>query len=173
MKQAVRVVIADNDLAAGKLAMRVMSDLGKGLGDEIEFQPVPWSFDLLTDMDWGDVAAHDAVNAGILIIATSSANPLPPAVERWAEAAIGRKRGTAASVVALFGPEENPDGASSFRLEAIQMAAQRAGLDFFAPAPRPELNEAIARIHRQAEMVTPVFDEILHHQPAPRWEQNA
>ncbi len=162
-KSALRVVIAYNDLASGKRAMRVMTDLGKGLGDEMEFQPLPWSFHLLADMDWRELAAHDAVNADILIIATSSASPLPPAVWRWAEAAISRKRGTAAAVVALFGTEENPDAAGSPRMEAIQAAAQRAGLDFFAPAPRHELDEAIARIHLRAEMVTPVLEKILDH----------
>ena len=37
-KQALRVVIAYDDFAAGRRAVRVMADLGKGLGDEIEFQ---------------------------------------------------------------------------------------------------------------------------------------
>lgn len=165
---ALRVVIAYNDLAAGKRAMRVMANLGKGLGEDIDFQPLPWSFDLLADMRWGEAAARDAVNADILIIATSSTRPFPPAVRRWAEAAISRKQGTAAAVVALFGTEQNPDGVGSSRLEAIQTAAQRAGLDFFAPAPRHELDEAIACIHRRAEMVTPLLDEILHHHPASR-----
>ena len=36
-KSAVRVVIAYNDLAAGKRAMRVISGFGKELGDETEF----------------------------------------------------------------------------------------------------------------------------------------
>lgn len=173
-KQALCVGIAYNDVAVGKRAMRVLADLGKGLGEDIEFQPLPWSFDLLADMDWREVAAHDAVKADILIIATSSTNPLPSAVERWAKATISQKRGTAAAVVALFGSDENPDGAGSSRLEAIRTAAQRAGLAFFAPAPRHELDEAIDRIHRRSEMVTPLLAEILHHpQPAPRWEQNA
>ena len=35
-----RVVIAYDDLAVGKRAMRVLADLGKGLGDDIEFQPL-------------------------------------------------------------------------------------------------------------------------------------
>jgi len=37
-KSAVRVVIAYNDLAAGKRAMRVISGFGKELGDETEFR---------------------------------------------------------------------------------------------------------------------------------------
>lgn len=158
-----RVVIAYDDLAAGKRAMRVMTDLGKNFGEDIQFEAIPWRFDLLADVDWRAVAASDAVRADILTIATSDAQPLPPAIGRWAEDAIDHKRGTAAAVVALFGPEGNPDGADSARLAAIQTAAQRAGLDFFAPAPSPEINEVIARIHQRAEMVTPVLEGILHH----------
>lgn len=158
-----RVVIAYNDLAAGKRAMRVLADLGKGSGDEIEFQPIPWSFDLLADFDWAEVAARDAVNADILIIATHSADPLPAAVGRWAESAISQKEGTSSAVVALFGPEEKPDAAGSRRLDAIQKAAHKAGLDFFAPTPRQQLEEAITRIHQRAETITPVLKEILSH----------
>jgi len=171
--EALRVVIAYNDLSSGKRAMRVMTDLGKAFGDAMEFQPLPWSFDLLADLDWRDVAAHDAVNADILIIATGNTNPLPPVVGRWAEDAIGRKQGTNAAVVALLGPEENPDGAGSSRLQAIQTAAQRAGLDFFAPAPRIGLNESLERIHRRAELSMPVLNDYLQ-QPlsTSRWGIN-
>lgn len=133
-----RVVIAYNEIAAGKRAMRVISDLGRELGEDINFLPFPWSFELLADTDWGEVAAGDAVRADILIIATSSTGPLPPAVGRWTEAAITRKQGTAAAVIALFGPEENPDGADSSRLEAIKHAARQAGVAFFAPTPHDE-----------------------------------
>jgi hypothetical protein len=172
-KSALRVVIAYSDFAAGKRAMRVLADLGKGLGDDIEFHPLPWSFDLLADIDWREVAARDAINADILIIATSSASTLPPAVERWVKTTIAQKRGTDAAVVALFGPEENSEGAGAARLEALQAVARQAGLAFFAPAPRQELDEAIERVHRRAKIHTPVLDEIFQQHPAPRWEQNA
>ena len=167
-----RVVIAYDEVTAGKRAMRVMSDLGRELGEAVEFQPLPWSFDLLADTDWAEVAADDAINAHILIITTSSADPLPPAVGRWAEAAISRKQGTAAAVVALFGPEERPDGHGSSRLEAIRTAARQAGLDFFAPAPQGELEETIARIHQRSEMFLPVLEAISHHQLSPPQRRN-
>jgi hypothetical protein len=174
LDQALRVVIAYDEIGAGRRAMDVLADVAKRLGNDIEFQPLPWSFDLLADLDWREVAASEAINADILIISTSSANPLPPAVGRWAEAAISEKQGTHAAVVALFGSEENPDGLGSSRLEAIQTAAQRAGLDFFAPTPRRDLDEAIAHVHQRAEMVSPLLDQILQHsRPEPRWEQNA
>lgn len=139
MDHPLRVVIAYHETNAGKRAMRVMTDLGLGLGGAIEFQPLLWSFELLEATAWAELAADDAINADILIIAASSADPLSPAVGRWAEAAISRKQGTAAAVVALLGPEEHPDGHGSSRLEAIRVAASQAGLDFFAPYLKDKL----------------------------------
>lgn len=174
IKSALQVVIAYEDIQAGKHAMHVLTTLAKGLGDEIELKPLPWSFDLMADADWLTAATSDAAKADILIIATSGPNPLPPSIGRWAESAIERKRGTATAVVALFGPVENPDGSGSARLEAIHAAALRAGLAFFAPTPRHELDEAINRIRQRAEMVTPVLEKILHQQEPPtRRDANA
>lgn len=76
-------------------------------------------------------------------------------------------------MVALFGPEGHPDETGSSRLEAIQTAAKRAGLDFFAPAPRGELEKAIARINQRAEMVTPLLHEFVQHHSVSRRDQPA
>lgn len=169
-----RVVIAYGDHVAGKRAIRVMTDLAKGRGDAVELHPIAWSFNLLADLAWSEVAAADAVSADILIIATSSPDPLPAAVGRWAERAISRKQGAVTTVLALFGTEEHPDGTGSVRLAAIQAAVRQAGLDFFAPGPRHEQAEANAHLHRCVEEFTPVLDELLHPQPrAPLREQDA
>ena len=133
-ERPLRVVIAYSDLTAGFRAMRMVTDLGRGFGDELDFHPIPWSFELLADEDLGKLAADDAFHADILIIAAQCTNPLPAAVGRWAESAIRRKEGTAAAVIALFGPEEHPDGRGSARLQAIQTAARGAGLEFFSPS---------------------------------------
>ena len=168
-----RVVLTYQDIAAGQCAMRVLNGLARGLGDDLEFQPLLWSFDLLSDPDWRAAATSDVLNADILLISTSSPNPLPDSVERWVKDAIGRKRGTDAAVVAIFGSEDNPDGAGSPRLEAVRAAAQQAGLDFFAPLRRSELDASLERIHQRAEMVTPVLAEILsHHTSPPWWDRN-
>jgi hypothetical protein len=165
--QPLRVVVAYDDLGSGQRAMRVLGNVAAALGDAIEFEPMPWSFELLADVDWRKVAASEAVNADIVIIASSSSRPLPPEVGRWTKAAIQQKQGTATAVVALFGPEGNPDGAGSPRLEFIQNATREAGLVFFAPARRQEFEEILADIHRRAEMSTPILAGILKHKAGP------
>lgn len=170
--QPVRVVIAYHDLAAGLQAMRVLAGLARGFGEDLEFEPLPWSFDLLDDQNWSEVAASDVIQADILIIATSGPRPLPPAVVQWAEAAIRQKQGTAAAVVALFSSEEKDNEPGSSRFAAIQAAARQAGLAFFTPTPHHEVNEAIARVHQRAEMITPVLEKFFQPQlTEPRWEQ--
>lgn len=161
-----RVVVAYHDVVAGQYAMHVLAKLGQEFGETVEFKPVLWSFDVLADLDWCEIAASDAIQADLLIIATSSPQPIPPAVERWAEIALGQKRGTSSAVVALFGSADNPDGAGSLRLDAIRTAAREAGLEFFAPMPRAEEVDAVDRIHQRAELLTPCLEEILHHIPA-------
>jgi hypothetical protein len=168
-KPTLRVVIAYDAVAAGQRALRMVTHLAKRQGDDIEFELLPWSFDLLAEAGWQAVASNDVATSDILVLATHGPHPLPSRVGQWAEDAIRRKHGTATAVVALFGPEENPDGAGSVRLRAMQQVVREAGLDFFAPSPRHELNDTIANIHRRAELITPVIEGILRHPlPAPR-----
>lgn len=143
----IRVVIVYDEIAAGKRALQVMSNLGREPGEVVAFHPLPWSFGLLADTNWRVMAAADAVRADILIIATASPHPqpLPPAVGQWTEAAISSKQGMPAAVIALFGPEDDLDASDSSRLDAIKHAARRAGLAFFAPTPRRGNGQASAR----------------------------
>jgi hypothetical protein len=171
--EALRVVIAYNDLPAARRAMRMLADLDKGLGDDIEFQPSPWPFELIMDPGWREAALSDAIAADILILTTNAPGPLPLAVERWVEFVTSQKRGTDAAVVALFGSEENPEEIGSLRLAAIRTVAERTGLDFFAPAAHAELNERVRSIQQRAETVTPLLWEILRSaHPPPRWGIN-
>ena len=172
-REALRVVIAYNDLPAARRAMRVLADLDKGLGDAIEFQPLPWPFDLLTEPCWRDAALSDAIAADILIIASSVPGSLPPAVLRWVELTASQKRGTDAAIVALFGSEEAPDGIGSLRLVAVQAAAQGTGLDFFAPAVQSEPVEGSHGIWPQDEIRMLIARELLHStHPPPHWGIN-
>jgi hypothetical protein len=161
-----RVVVAYDDPAAGKRAIDVIANVGRRLGEEIEFEPLPWAFDCVADVDWCEVATSDAVNADVLIISCSRAGPLPPVIARWAERVICARKGMPTAIAALLCPEESPDETNSSRLEPLQAAASRSGLDFLAPMPRDQLDAAAASIHRRAELMTPVLDAILRR-PMP------
>jgi hypothetical protein len=170
-KQALQVTIAYKDLAAGKRAMHTLAQLGRGLVDDIEFQPFPWSFDLLMDANWRDIAFRHAVQADILILATSDSAPVPTGVTQWMEAILDRKQGTDCAVVALFGTELQPEPDDSSRIQTIRVASQKAGLPFFAPVRR-ELGEALFHLQDRAERVTPLLDDVLRTHPPTHWGLN-
>ncbi len=127
------VLIVYDDIAAGKRAVRVMGELGKGLGEDIEFIPLPWRFDLLADTEWRNMAARDAASAAILVIATDADKPIPPDIGSWFVETIHLKRGTMTAVVALLEPPGNPGFPPA--LQSVEDAARQAGLSFFAPPP--------------------------------------
>jgi hypothetical protein len=168
-----RVVIASADRTAEQRAIRLVARLTSGLGDDLEFQPLAWSFHLLNDPDWRELAVGDAARADMLVVTSTSPAKLPPAVESWVQTSIGRLRGREAAFVALLGPDECPAGIGSPALAEIQVAAVMAGLAFFAPDPWRDVDEAFQEIHRRAETVTPLLHGILNRsQPGPRWAQN-
>ena len=86
------------------------------------------------------------------MIATNAADLLPPDVGRWVMDVTGRKRGTNAAVVVLFGPEGDANRGGSRHLEDLRGAARQAGLDFFAPTPRRERSEVATTSHQGAGM---------------------
>ncbi len=170
---ALRIVIAYNDIAAGKRAMEMLGRLANRFGGGIEFQPIPWSFDLLMDDDWRDVAAGDAVRADILVVATSDYAPLPAGVSEWLESAIDHRRGATTALVALFGPPGHSDEPGSPRLAPLEKAAREAGLDFFAPESRGEGAADADSFARVAGLPAPLRMESPGYcQPAPRWGIN-
>lgn len=132
---AIPVVIAYRGRAAACWAMRVLANVSLALGDDSEFRPRLWSFDLLEEPDGRAGADRDAAQANLLILAADDDEPLPINVGDWVAGLLEQKQGSATAIIALFGPKEVPEGAGSTRLEALRLAVRRAGLQFFAPEP--------------------------------------
>jgi hypothetical protein len=168
--RALQVFIAYGDPAAGVRAIHVLANLGKGLGDTIEFRPTPWSFELLVNSHWHETAESAAVQADILIIA-ASATATSMAVQQWIETVLLRKKGMDSAIVALFGSDELPAVFSSSSLNAIRSAAQRAGLAFFAPSAESAPGKPMAGLHHRENIPPSPNGYYSHHRP-PHWGIN-
>jgi hypothetical protein len=128
------IVILHDDVAAGQRALGSLATLVTRFHpNTAKLRPQLWRFDLLQDADWFALALADAVNADMLVFATSSASGLPEAVENWLKLCLARKRNTDAAVVALLPAPGNPDEPESRYLQFVQGATRDAGLDFIAP----------------------------------------
>lgn len=161
----IRAVITYNEVAERKRAMHLLSDLTKGLSEYIEFQPLPWSFYLLADEDWRDMAAKDALQADMLIIATSGLRAVSPAMLPWFEDIIRQLPGKEAAVVLLQGSQNHAGSNGPDCLEeVIQSAVRKAGVAYFTTGVRLDHEGLLQRMQQHADMVTPVLERILHQQ---------
>jgi hypothetical protein len=133
LDQAFRVFIAYENMGAAQRAMQVFSSLAQDHQGDFTFWPRPWRFDLLADPHWREAAAADARTADLLIIATGAGSDLPAAVRNWLEQCLAERR-NGGGIVALFGAEGELDTIDSPRLRFLRQAAEKANLDFFAPA---------------------------------------
>ena len=154
-----KVVVVYDDVPAGQHAIRVLANVFHKPEDRLQLLPRFWRFDFLEETDWFALALADASDADIIVIATSSNDGLTISVEDWITTCLPRKRGSSAAVVALLGPEQDIDGQDSPRLQFLEGAARKAGLDFFAPKSRCQHqfldDEQAARIDQKTETPTP------------------
>jgi hypothetical protein len=132
-----KVVVVYDDAPAGQQAMRTLTNLFPEPTDRLQLVPRLWRFDFLEDTGCFTLALADALEADIILIATSSTDGLNISVQDLINSCLPRKRGNRAAVVALLGPEQAMDGADSPRWQFLEGAAHKAGLDFFAPVGRP------------------------------------
>jgi len=125
------VVIAFEDLIAGKHAQRFYEYLMDRLGANFEFTRHQWNFGLLKDPNIREAAAHDAVTADIVIIATHGEGELPEHVESWIKLWVGGNANPTALVILFDRPSRSSESREHVRSH-LQEIANAAGMQFFA-----------------------------------------
>ena len=163
------VVILHDDVAAGQRAVGALNTLVTGFrADTVKLRPNLWRFDFLQDADWFALALADAVNAEVLVLATSSASGLPPAVENWLKLCLARKRNTNAAVLALLPAPGNPDEPESDYPQFVQGMARNAGLEVIAPESRREEALGLLAKSLRHRTTTATIGGILPRDECPR-----
>src|SRR4051794_31457425 len=82
-KSNFNVVIAYENLEAGKNARKTYDYLAQHLGQDCQFANEMWSFDVLSIPRLRELAARDAMQADIIIVACHGNGRLPEAVKSW------------------------------------------------------------------------------------------
>ena len=71
------------DFVAGRRAGDTCSFLMSQLGDEFEFRSEMWKFEILRKPELVEIAAAEALEADVIIVAARGAAPLPLEVTKW------------------------------------------------------------------------------------------
>src|SRR4051812_35855142 len=135
-----RVVIAYEDLAAGKNARHTYDYVAHQLGYDCQFTNEMWNFDVLGIPRLREMAARDAVHADMIIIACHGDRPLPDSLKSWIELWMSEEVNSIA-LVTLFDPAHLSTPVARAIREYLAQVAQRANMEFFTQTgPGPDHN---------------------------------
>jgi len=127
---ALKVVIIYDDFAAGQHAIRTSKSLLDQLSD-FEFQTTLWKFAVLRSPKLKEMAAQDAAEADVVIVAAHVRGELPTDIKSLLELWVERKKqGPTALVAMLGGAEGNIEGISQTQ-HYLQEVANRGHSDYF------------------------------------------
>src|SRR5579859_2954435 len=167
------VLVIYEDFAAGKHAKETYDFLANRLGREFEFKNLMWKFDVLGHPKMKEMAAHDALEADLIIVSTHGIGELPEEVKSWMDLWVEQPGNTMALVMLVDRPKSMLDDHEFIR-SSLQAAADQAGIEFFAQPddwPDDESDFSIQQISERARKTsTIVADMVSHHAGAHRWE---
>lgn len=129
-KPAFRVVMAYDDFASGKRAMDACPLLVSQLGGGAELRSSMWKFDVLHSTKLNQIAVNDAIEADVIIVANARNAGLPDSVKTWIAGWVPRKRGQAATLVALVDFTGEDVQAAVLAQALLKDAAAEAKIDF-------------------------------------------
>src|ERR1041385_796308 len=125
----IQVVIAFEDLAAGKRGKQVYDYLTHRLTD-FEFDHEVWKFSALECPRLLETAARQAAAADIIMLAVHGEKALPEVVKNWIEMWIGQN-GNPMALVVLFDRECEDSPAMGQTRLYLEDAARRGKMDLF------------------------------------------
>ena len=132
------VVIVYEDFETGKHAKKTYDVLVEHLGHECELNHQMWKFEVLRLPKLKEIAARDAAQADIILIASHGGSDLPAEVKDWLDLWL-RDSGEPLALVALFDrPREHTLAIRSY----LAKIARKARVAFFAqPDDWPQHSE--------------------------------
>jgi hypothetical protein len=136
----IQVVIAFEDLAAGKRAKQVYDYLTHRLTD-FEFDHEVWKFSALECPRLMETAGHQAVAADIIMLSLHGHREIPKPVKDWIETWLGQNGNPMALVVLFDRDNQNFQEMSKTRLY-LEDVARRGKLDLFMQ-PQKAVEEEI------------------------------
>jgi len=134
MKRALNAVMAYEETSTAERAKETGDHLMRTLKGHYSLGLQLWKFDVLRNPELRDVAATDAAQADMILIATRGAGELPAGVKAWIEAWIVQKREAQdeqSTLAVLFDAPPDKVGVPALAQFAyLQRAARRGNMDF-------------------------------------------
>jgi len=128
----VRVLVAYEDLAAGRCAMEMLQRIGHQCGGASRLVHLMWRFDVLADSSCSELAANEALEADIIVIATREGDGLPQPVRDWIARWLLTKADRPTALVAALDHDRVPAGGQRRVRPYLEKLADCGKMQFFA-----------------------------------------
>ena len=127
---SLKIVLVYSDRSSAKLGARVSNSLRRRLGSDFQVAQSIWNAELLRSPKLRKLAAEEAKDSDLVIIATSEGVPLSGEVSQWFKLWSKRQREIPSALVALLKRQEQ--SAETHVVEnRLHQFADRAHMDFF------------------------------------------
>lgn len=101
-----KVFIGYADVSAVRRATSTIADAVRGSGRRFEIQPMLWRFSQLISSHWHDRAITAALDADIIVLASSNSADLSQKIEEWVDAYLAARHGKRTTIVAVLGDSD-------------------------------------------------------------------
>jgi len=125
-----QVVVAYEDYAAGRRANETCSFLLSQLGDEFELRCGMWKFEILRNAKLAEIAAAEALEADVFIVAAHGSSPLPIEVTSWIDHWLPLRDERTTALIALIDGNPNLMGGTPPAYSYLEEIAAKAKMDF-------------------------------------------
>jgi len=174
-KPTFKVLIAYEDFAAGRHAKETYDYLVRQLGSDFEFESQMWSFDVMRNANLRGMAAHDALEADMIIVSSTTTAEVPFGFKSWVEA-WSKIDFNALVIVNLETGKPGDNSAPSAMHAYMQRVALTAKVAFFSqPGEWPEAEgvpEILQPAHRASRTSLMMASLIQEQAPASRFGIN-
>jgi hypothetical protein len=126
------VVAFYEDLRTGEWAKEIFDRIRSRAPRDTTATPGLWRFDALEDEHLGNIAAADAANAAVIIVATQGNRPLPRRLLECVEKALIKKGPARVGLVAILEQTEACAKESLPAYRQLQAISRKARLRFFS-----------------------------------------
>lgn len=172
-KPACSVVVIYENVAARENAVVFCDHLVERFWSRYEFSVSWWSLADLSVDDASRDAARKAVEADLIVVATTPGMDIPMILREWVEVWLSRRGDREGALVGLTDPGPGQTGPAVEKFVCLRNAAHRAGMDYLTEIPQSissrSIPDSLESYSERAHQVTSVLDEILHRKaPPPR-----
>lgn len=162
-----RVSIIYEDIASGVRAKNCLDRLARQLNTDAEvFSVRLWSFGYLSDSGLRSIAAREAKDFEIILLATRGIGELPDSVKKWMAEWLKYRDGDARPCALAVMPDNHAQSGlgKTALLRYLSRIAETAGLDLVFPVNElfvQPSDEAVGQIVRRAINASPLLEGIV------------